>query len=138
MQTTVLHNARDVAVCPDHNNRVSKKCIHLFGDNRAHTAPAASFLHLQVQYLAFTNMIAPLDPPTAAAYPKFDALYQDLTAKRLNADGTSKLNAKAANERDILGEVGDQSRSSSTIPKCTGVLDVIIIVLSRSMLKRLL
>lgn len=50
-------------------------------------------------------MLPPVDPATLSTNPKFNALYQDLYNNKLNADGTSKLDAKAQRERDGLGEV---------------------------------
>ncbi|KAK5132064.1 hypothetical protein LTR08_000401 [Meristemomyces frigidus] len=55
-------------------------------------------------------MHQPVDASVATANPRFDALYRDLCANKLNADGTSKLDAKALKERQTLEEDLHQAR----------------------------
>jgi hypothetical protein len=50
-------------------------------------------------------MLPPIDQEIRATNPKFDALYNDLCNNKLNADGSTNLDAKAQRERDILTEV---------------------------------
>lgn len=51
-------------------------------------------------------MLPPVDQNIRSANPKFDALYNDLCNNKLNPDGTTKLDAKAQRERDMLNQVG--------------------------------
>lgn len=50
-------------------------------------------------------MSPPVDPEVLSANPKFDALYRDLSGNKLNADSTTKLDAKVLKERDAFSEV---------------------------------
>lgn len=52
-----------------------------------------------------TSMLPPIEPETASSNPKFDALYRDLSSNKLNADGTTKVDANAQKERDAFSEV---------------------------------
>lgn len=51
------------------------------------------------------KMLPLVDPEVRSSNPKFDALYNDLCNNKLNADGTTKLDAKAQREHDSLSEV---------------------------------
>lgn len=57
-------------------------------------------------------MLPPVDADVTSSNPKFDALYRDLCANKLHSDGSSKLDAKAAKDRQGHDEV-------STAPQCT-------------------
>lgn len=50
-------------------------------------------------------MLPPIDPAILSANPKFNALYSDLCNNKLNADGTSQLDAKAQRDHDALSQV---------------------------------
>ncbi|KAF2765515.1 hypothetical protein EJ03DRAFT_385269 [Teratosphaeria nubilosa] len=49
-------------------------------------------------------MLPPVDPNLLSANPQFGALYSDLCTNKLNEDGTSKLDVKAAKDRLSLEE----------------------------------
>ena len=51
------------------------------------------------------NMLPPIDPTVLSGNPNFNALYSDLCNNKLNADGTSKLDAKAQRDHDALRQV---------------------------------
>lgn len=52
------------------------------------------------------TMLPPADPAVLSANPKFNALYQDLCANKLNPDGTSTIHdAKVLKERESFAEV---------------------------------
>lgn len=50
-------------------------------------------------------MLPPAETTLLAANPKFEALHRDLCSNKLNDNGTSRLDAKAVKEREILEEV---------------------------------
>ncbi|KAK1810436.1 hypothetical protein LTR12_015204 [Friedmanniomyces endolithicus] len=50
------------------------------------------------------HMLPPVDASVVVANPKFEVLYRDLCANKLNENGTSKLDVKAQKERDALHE----------------------------------
>jgi hypothetical protein len=52
------------------------------------------------------TMLPPIEPETAQANPKFDALYRDLCTNKLNSDGSTKLDMGAQKEREAFLEVG--------------------------------
>ncbi|KAK5120229.1 hypothetical protein LTR85_006435 [Meristemomyces frigidus] len=49
-------------------------------------------------------MLPPVDASIMASNPRFDALYRDLCANKLNADGSSRLDTKAVKERQAFDE----------------------------------
>ncbi|TKA32729.1 hypothetical protein B0A50_00954 [Salinomyces thailandicus] len=49
-------------------------------------------------------MLPPAETTLLAANPKFEALHRDLCSNKLNDNGTSRLDAKAVKEREILEE----------------------------------
>ena len=49
-------------------------------------------------------MILSVDPEVLSANPQFGALYRDLSANKLNEDGTTKVDAKTQKERDGFKE----------------------------------
>ena len=58
-------------------------------------------------------MLPLADTTILGANPKFAALYRDLSSNKLNADGTSKLDAKALKEHEAFEKV---SASKTEIP----------------------
>lgn len=52
-------------------------------------------------------MLVPIEPAIVSANPKFGALYGDLCANKLYANGTTKLDTKAQNDRDAFSKVCD-------------------------------
>lgn len=59
-------------------------------------------------------MLPPVDGHVLAANPKFEALYRDLCANKLNEDGSSRLDAKALKEKQVAEEV---SRCPIHVPR---------------------
>ena len=51
-------------------------------------------------------MLPLADTSILGANPKFAALYRDLSSNKLNADATSKLDAKALKEHEAFEKVG--------------------------------
>ncbi|KAK0335394.1 hypothetical protein LTR91_019160 [Friedmanniomyces endolithicus] len=47
-------------------------------------------------------MLPPIESSVLVANPKFEVLYSDLCANKLNENGSSKLDVKAQKERDVL------------------------------------
>ena len=68
-------------------------------------------------------MLPPIDTNTSTALPKFDALYCDLCANKLNADGSSKLDAKALKERQVFDEVSSAGHSGFSGCRTSALLD---------------
>ena len=52
------------------------------------------------------NMLPAVAQDVLSANPNFDALYRDLCANRLNANATTKIDAKVQKERNAFDEVG--------------------------------
>jgi len=50
-------------------------------------------------------MLPPVDSTTLSANPRFETLYRDLCANKLNPDGSSVLDDKVQKERDIFATV---------------------------------
>ncbi len=57
-------------------------------------------------------MLPPVDASVLVANPKFEVLYRDLCANKLNENGTSKLDINAQKERDVLRHVSVQVLSN--------------------------
>lgn len=60
-----------------------------------------------------STMLPPTDPELLNANPQFDALYRDLCSNKLEADGTTKIDAKAQKERDNFKEELRKARVST-------------------------
>ncbi len=58
-------------------------------------------------------MLPPIESSVLVANPKFEVLYSDLCANKLNENGSSKLDVKAQKERDVLRQVSVQLVSSA-------------------------
>lgn len=50
-------------------------------------------------------MLPAIEPVVLASNPQFEALYTDLCTKKLDDDGTSRLESKAVAERESFREV---------------------------------
>nr|POE46894.1 uncharacterized protein CFP56_00226 [Quercus suber] len=58
-------------------------------------------------------MLPPVDPAVLSANPQFEALYTDLCTKKLDTDGTSRLEGKAVKEREAFSEELTKARIES-------------------------
>lgn len=61
-----------------------------------------SHLSGKVWYLA---MLPPVDPAIRADNPQFDTLYRDLCERKLNPNGTTRLDAKALKAQQAFAQV---------------------------------
>ena len=53
------------------------------------------------------TMLPPVDPTALSANPKFETLYRDLCANKLNPDGSSALDEKVQKERNLFATVSN-------------------------------
>jgi len=55
-------------------------------------------------------MLPPVDSTTLSANPRFETLYRDLCANKLNPDGSTVLDDKVQKERDVFATVSDSTQ----------------------------
>lgn len=67
-------------------------------------------------------MLPPVDPSVLSANPKFEALYRDLCANKLNPDGSSTFDQKTQKERDVFATVRIVSYDCATRLRYSGQL----------------